>query len=498
MPKPQHHTGESESLFREDDLLRLQGEREVVVCPFATPIHVAARLMTEKNVGSIVIVDETHCPRGIVTDTDLRKKVVAGELSLAEPIESIMSSPVTTVPAGVTAADAILHMMKRNIRHLCVTEDGTPASRITGMISEHDLLLLHGNNPAVLMKEISQATDVDRLSRIRDRVEELVRKYLMQEVSIRFVANVVTEMNDAIIGKIIAFAEDKILREGTTHPKLGFCWLAFGSEGRREQLLRTDQDNAIIYQDPPQGQEKEAQEFFNRLGVAVTGQLARCGFQLCPGNNMASNPSWCQPISKWKEYFRQWIHVPRKEALLNAAIFFDFRSVYGDDTLAVQLREHITGELKRSRTALILLANDAVHNPDPLSVLGRFLVDRKGSHKGRFDIKLRALKPLTDAARVLALDRNVHSFTNTVERFHTMGEMESSMKELCEEAVMAFQVFSRYRVLQGLQHQDSGRYLDLTSLTPMEREVLRGAFRPVKELQSLLKVRFQLDSLGLR
>jgi CBS domain-containing protein len=498
MQHARSHIEKGSPPFEENGVLPLHPNREVVVCRLGTSIQEAAGVMSQRNVGSIVIVDEKRWPRGIVTDTDLRRKVVAGNLSPAAPIERIMSHPVTTVPANITSANAILQMMKNNIRHLCVTGNGTPDSEIIGVISEHDVLLLHGNNPAVLVKEIQQSGDVDQLARIRDRAEELARQYLLQGVSVRFISEIVTEINDALIGKLIPMAEARVVNDGIPHPRIRYCWLSFGSEGRREQLLRTDQDNAIVYEEPTPDARDRARKFFLRLGVEVTQDLARCGFAMCPGNNMASNPKWCQPLSVWKEYFHQWVNVPEEAALLNVAIFFDFRPVFGDYTLASSLREHITRELHADRTAIILLAKNALRNPDPLNVVGKFIVERKGQQRSQFDIKLRGMKPLTDAARVLALDLDVHSITNTVERFRKIAELDSSIGELSPDVITAYELFLRYRGVQGLEHRDSGRYIDLAALTKLEREVFRNAFEPIKAMLTLLRVRFQLDALGLR
>ena len=454
-------------------------------------------MMSDRNVGSIVIVDPSGHPIGIVTDTDLRRKVVAGDITPQRPISTIMSSPVMTVSSGITAANAILRMMKSNIRHLCVTEDGKPDSPIVGVVSEHDILLQHGNNPAVLVKEMLQTDDIQTLARIRSRAEELVRQYLRQGVSLRFVGEIVSEINDVLTGRLIALAEARIVEQGGMKPEIPYCWISFGSEGRMEQLLRTDQDNALVYGDPLPGTEDAVRDFFRKLAVAVTDGLATCGFAHCPGNNMASNPDWCQPVSVWMKHFADWIHRPAGPALLNAAIFFDFRPVYGEHSLASRLRDHISNEIKTDRTSIILLAKNAIRNPPPVSFLGRFNLEKKGEGKRLFDLKLRGIKTFTDAARVLALDMGFHDITNTVERLRKLGAIDPSFAPNVPEMVMAFEVLARFRVLHGKDGGEGGRFVDIGSLNKLEREMMREAFRSMDRLSTLVRVRYQLDALGL-
>ena len=453
--------------------------------------------MSDKNVGSIVIADGEGRPLGIVTDTDLRRKVVGRGAPLSQRIDAIMSAPVFTVPPSLSAADAVVRMIRANVRHLCVTEDGTPDSRLVGIVSEHDILLFHGNNPAVLVKEIQSEADIERLARIRDRAEHLVHDYLVQGVSMRFITEVLSGIDDALTARILAIFGDRLGAAGMAAPPLRWCWLAFGSEGRNEQLLRTDQDNALVYEDPAPSEAPSAHDYFVRLGKEVNEALHRCGFSFCPGGNMAGNPQWCQPLRAWKEYFSGWIHVPREEALLNAAIFFDFRPAAGDESLAHELSAHIQHELLSDRTSIILLAKNALRNPPPMSVWGNFIVERGGEHKDAFDIKLRGIKPLTDAARVLALDMNIQTVTGTMQRLRQLAINDASIALLVPEVTAAYELLLRLRALQGFAHGDTGRYIDPSLLSTMERGMLRDALRATKKVQTLLRVRFQLDALGL-
>jgi CBS domain-containing protein len=482
----------------DDGILPVNPVREIVTCGAGASIHAAAALMAERNVGSIVVVDEKRRPLGIVTDTDLRNKVVAGGLPADGLVRSIMSTPVITVPVRSTASGTIITMMRRGIRHLCITEDGTPDSAVIGIISEHDVVLLHGNNPAVLAKEIAQAEDVAGLAVLRERGDELVSQYVSRGISVRFVADMIAEINDALVARLIAIAERMLRSEGLSPPAAGFCWLSLGSDGRREQLIQTDQDTALVYGDPGETDREATQAYYGRLASEITAGLTACGFAPCPGNNMASNPEWCRPVARWEEYFRTWIRVPNGDALLNAATFFDFRPVHGDFSLAHRLRECITAELASDRTALILLAKNAAHNPPATGLWERLNVEKKGAHRGLFDLKLRAMKPVTEAVRVLALDRGIHSVTGTLDRIEQMAADDRSIASISRDVVEAYELFMRYRVVYGTRGEEAGRYLDPRRMSKQEMRRLRYLFGPVSSLLKLVQVRYQLDALGLR
>lgn len=485
---------ESTAYMSEEDILILNPKEDVVYCSIGDSIRSAAIKMRDHKVGSILVLDTQRFPLGIVTDTDFTRKVLTGDVEPTAPIVEIMSSPVITIPSGATVAEFIILMMKRNVRHLVVTEDGTPQSPVTGIVSEHDVLLMHGNDPAVLVKRILRARDIEKIKEIRDRADKLIRNYLRQEISIPFITQIATHINDAIIQRAIDFSLKRMIDEGHGEPPLRYCWLSLGSEGREEQLLRTDQDNAIIYEDPAEGQEADAAAYFLKLGTYIVDVLVACGFKRCPGEVMASNPKWNQSLSGWKAHFSKWIHVPEPMALMHSSIFFDFRPGHGDTTLADALYEHIFAEISDTRQGFItFFAKNALQNPPPLSFFKNFIVEKSGEHKDRFDIKKRGMMPLADAARVLMYAEQCVGIQNTFKRFDKLAELIPDRAELFEEASMAYEILVRYRALNGFQNQDSGRFIVPESLNKIERKTLKTTFAVVEKLQTYLKQRFTLS-----
>jgi CBS domain-containing protein len=348
-----------------------------------------------------------------------------------------------------------------------------------------------------MLQEIAQAADLTRLASLRDQVETSVIDEVRHGKPVRIAAASIAEANDTLLSRLLVITEASLLSAGLTKPAARYCWLTFGSDGRREQVVRTDQDTALVYEDPSPSEAEHAETYFRRLATEATAGLAACGFPPCPGENMASNPQWCKPLSAWKEYFRNWIRVPDEEALLHAATFFDFRPVSGERSLAETLRGCITRELGSDRTALILLAKNAIHNPPARGVFSRLIMEKHGDHKGSFDLKLRAIKPVTDAVRVLALDLGIHSITGTLERLERMAVADRSARGLCRGVVKAFEMFMSYRTLHGDGRTEGGRYLDVRKLDGGEQSRFRMSFGAVDALLETIRIRYQLDSLGL-
>ena len=468
------------------------GTGGLVTCRKSDTVKTVALLMRQRNIGSMVIVTDEGNPVGIVTDTDLRKKIATGDYSIDATVDNIMSHPVVTVKQGTTLIEMMIVMMARNIHHLCITEDGTAGSKAVGIYSGRDMFLEQANHPAIIVKKIAKTGDISELSDLRDKAEKLLTTYLDQGVAIATIARVITIINDTLINKAISLALDSA-NEQLEDPGLKFCWLSLGSEGREEQLLRTDVDNAILYQNPSDNKKASAKKYFLYIGSYVNKVLMQCGFEKCPADIMASNPEYCLCLDEWQEKFERWISVPHPQALMNSTIFFDFRPVYGDEKLAQDLQGFLVTAIGKGGTFINHLAKNALQNPPPLTFFKNFMVEKGGAHKDEFDIKKRAMMPLADAARVLILSHQQPSVHHTAERFKKLMELEPEKKRLFEEAAMAYEWLMGLRTRFGLLNNDSGRFLPIASLNKIEKQMLRNAFVPIKELQQMMGVRFQLD-----
>lgn len=479
-----------------DGLAAIPARRAPVTVRPTARIREAAIEMTTHNVGSVVVTDRGGRPVGIITDQDLRGKVATGKRSPDDLVTTIMRGPVHCVGPNVTMADVQIEMVRKGVNHLVQTEDGGDQSPVVGVLSKHDLLVIQGNNPAVLIREIQRARDAAYLKTLRRRAEKLLATYLEREVSIGFITTIMTRINDEIIRKCMKLGLARMQADGRGNPPALFDWLALGSQGRGEQLLRTDQDNALIFEDVPPGRYPAVKAYFLQLAEYVTTALNTVGFSYCKGDMMASNPKWCLSVSAWRDQFSSWMTATTSESMLHTSIFFDYRGVWGDGSLPAKLTEHVFAELESHGTRfLATLALAAVTNPSPLTFFRNFVVERGGEHKHQFDLKSRAMRPLTDAARVLMLERRQAKENNTFRRFELLAELEPQNAELYQAAAQSYEVLIRLRATMGLRRKDSGRFLKPTELTRIQRLLLRNSFEPVKEIQSLLEMRFQLNFL---
>lgn len=471
--------------------------QNVLTCGPKTSARDIAADMKERSVGSVIVVDEAHHPVGIVTDTDLRNEVLAGGLDpCTTEAHAIMSAPVKTVKAPQTVAALMGQVMETGLHHFCFTEDGTPNSPVVGIASEHDLITAHAKHPSVLRQKIARSRDPDDLRVQRDRVETMLQTSLEHGLDMRYLCTVMAGVQDALIRSAIRIAEKALASEGQLVPGVPYCWLSFGSEGRREQLLRTDLDQAIVYADPPPEEAQAAKAYFVALGTRVTDVLVHAGYERCPGGIMASNPELTGPLSDWRARFAKWIRAPEPKALMLATIFFDLRPVHGDETLSDALVEHIFEVMKSEPAFVPFFAKNALLNPSPLSFFRNFVVERSGQNSDRFDIKARAMMPLCDAARVLVLELGLDPRGDTTaSRFRRIGEALPARAALAEEAAMAYEILMRVRALEGLRTKSSGRYVDISRLNKLERRTLRNTFAVIEDVQRMLSSRFRLDMM---
>ncbi len=481
------------SLF--DETRNIEPIRDLVTCPPEASVAEAARAMAARNVGSILVLDDGRRPIGILTDSDLRKRVVAAErVPATTAVSEVMSAPVTTAPEGESLARVLERLLGRRLKHLVLTEDGTPSTAVTGVLSEHDLLTAHGNLPTVVLSDLRRARDRPALRRARDRGEALLQQYLDAEISMALIASMATAMNDRLIRRALALAT---AADAEAHPEPlpAFAWLSLGSEGRGEQLLRTDQDNALVYADPAEAVDAAARKTrFLALGEHVVSTLDAAGFVRCPGNIMGSNPELCLSLTEWKEKLGTLIRVPEPMALMEASIFFDLRYAGGDATLPAALRVHVHEETREAPRFLSFLARNALQNPPPLSFFRGFMVERSGTHEDRFDVKARAMMPLADAARVLAVDAALEE-VGTAARFRALGARERKNADLYEEAALAYELLMRLRARSGLAQGDSGRFLEIEAMGKLQRQALRSTFAVIDDVLTVLMARYRTDLL---
>ena len=446
-----------------------------------------AQKMTDLKIGS-VIIEKAKLPIGIITDKDLRSKIATGLFSIDVDVKQIMSNPVITVAENLSIAEAQIMMLKYNVGHLCVTVDGTVHSEIKGIISEHDIVVAQANNPGVLLKQCKRASKSSDLRIIREKLTDLIQQSLDKNIPINHLSSIAGEINTAISRRAIDLAIEKI----GTPPPTKFSWLCMGSQGRKEQLLLTDQDNFIVFEDVPDKEYDTVKKYFLELAERVTKTLNKVGYEYCPANMMASNPLWCKSLTDWKKQFNLWINAPGDNGILMCSIFFDYDLVYGDESFVDKLTQNIFENTNKNELFFAFLGADAIKSPPPLGFFKQFIVENDGENKDTFDIKARALMPLIDAARLLALHKEIRNVNNTYLRYKKLAELEPQNEELYEACADAFLTLLSFRTEEGLMNENSGRYLNLKELSKLDKVKLKNSFYPIQGIQELLKTRFQL------
>lgn len=460
-----------------------------ITCSPKTTIQFAAKVMTANVINSIIITENT-IPIGIVTDKDIRTKIGTGLFKITAPVEAIMTSPVITFPENITVAEAQLARLKHKVSHLCITKDGTNKTALVGVLAEHDLNLIQGNNPLLLTKQIRTAKDAETLKYIRTKASELIQGYIEQEIPIYFVTKVISEINTTITKKAIQLS----IKEIGTEPPISYSWLALGSQGRKEQLLMTDQDNALVFENVPEENLASTKKYFLELAAKVTEKLNIVGFEYCPANIMASNPKWCMSESEWKLQFKDWIKRPTSDKILNSIIFFDFELIYGNPILYDKMVKSVFKYIHKKPVFLGFLSKVTLDNPAPLGFFKQFLVEADGENKDNFNIKSRAIRPLVDAARIFALHHGI-SANNTIARYEKLMEVEPQNSDIFESCANAFKILLQFRTSQGLANNDSGKFVDINSLSKADRLKLKSCFKPIKNIQESLKLRFNVSQI---
>jgi CBS domain-containing protein len=453
-------------------------------------VQEAAQLMTN-SLSTSVIVCENKMPVGIVTNFDMCAKIATGRYPISTTLDKIMSSPVVTVMENVSLAEAQLLMLKNNVTHLCVTQDGSEKSVVKGVISEHDLIVAQANNPGVLIKEIKRSQSSKELKNIRDRLSDLIQKSISKNIPLLQLINLASEINLAIIKRAV---ELSILDLGS--PPARYAWLSIGSQGRKEQLLVTDQDSILIFEDVSAEKYRDVKDYFLKLGKRTTSILEKVGYSSCPFGHIASNMLWCKSLSDWTNQYKSWINTPGESSSNLSGIFFDFEIVIGEKKIEEAIENVIFSNLKSNTILFDFLGNEALRTNAPLTFFKKFNVEEKEPNKDKFDIKTKALMPLIDGARLFSLSYNLRGITNTYNRFKQLAIIDPRNSEIYINCADAFLTLLKFKTLEGLKNESSGQFVNLQDLSKGDKEILKNAFEPMNELEDLIKNRFQLTQFS--
>ncbi|CAM3701924.1 CBS domain-containing protein [Castellaniella denitrificans] len=460
--------------------------RDPVACAPDLPLSQAVRRMHERRVGSIVVTDERRRPVGIFTLRDLRREVAGAAIRLDAPIETVMTRDPVCLPPDATAFDAILLMTRHRIGHLCVAQAGA----LAGVVSERDLFALQRIGIVHLARAMRQAESAEALGALRADLSRAVAGMLAHGVDALQVLRLIAQMNDHATHRVI----ELVLRD-LGDPGVPFSWLAFGSEGRREQTLLTDQDNGMLFQAASDAEARDRREALRPLAEAINQELDRCGLPLCRGNVMAGNPALRLSAREWERWFADIIRRPTPEHILQAVICFDLRLLWGEDNGFEALSRFLLDQVADCPQFQRMLAETALRNQPPSGGLFEVAGGAWRAGASGFDLKTQALTPFVDAARVLALSNGIAD-TSTTDRLRALAERGVLNARDVDAYVESYRYLQLLRLRQHQAQIHAGEPASNQilpgALNALDRRILREALRQAADLQKLLRYSYQL------
>ncbi len=459
---------------------------QITTCPFDTPIQPAAEKMARSNSSAILVRDENRQIKGLVTDEDFKSGVLAKGLTRQTQVSEIMSSPLITLSADSQIFDAFIKMRKENKRHLAIS---SKANDIIGLITAKDLVSAQADSTYLLIKTIQSAQHIGHLKGFHSRLSELLLDPIKNGSNPEYITRLITSFSESILDKIIQFTIDEIGK-----PPCRFVFVIMGSEGRDEQTLISDQDNALIFEDLTDTHAaKEAMAYFTQFSELVCNQLNIAGYKFCDGDNMAKNPKWCQPLSVWKNYFKKWIRSVDPEKILYSSIFFDFRGAWGDLSLTDELKSYLLDEIEEWPGILRNLTVNSMGFKPPISFFGKFIVEEHGKHEGSFDIK-KALMPITDFARIYSLKEGIGT-TNTLARLFRLYTKHTLSNKEYLNLIRSYNHLMNLRFLRQIttimdEEEEPDNYINPSNLSSIDQAMLKEIFKIVEKLQQKIKIQF--------
>ncbi len=474
---------------RDDDQLKLMSvkvsdliARDLVSIDKSASILDAGQLMSKERVSCLLITEDNGSVAGIMTDRDLRNRVIAVGRSYDEPVSAIMTEKPISIDPDQFAFDALLTMTRNNIRHLPVMKDG----KAVGMITTNNLLARQSLSAVYMAGRIGKLTTPEDMAKVIAQVPELLSHLIEAGATSYNAGHIVTTLSDAATARLLQLAEEQF-----GPPPVPYVWMAGGSQGRQEQTALSDQDNCLIIDDAYDADQHG--EYFKKLAEYVCDGLHKVGYVYCPGEMMAKIDEWRQPVRTWQKYFNKWIEQPEPKSLMYCSVWFDLRPVHGTKSLFDELHRMIVSKAKDNRIFQAYMVGNALTHHVPLGFFKNFVMIRGGEHDKTLDLKHNGVVPIVDLARIHALANGVES-VNTYERLNAVKAFPSISNQGASDLLDAFEFISitrlKHQVRQIRRGETPDNFLQPESLSAFERSHLKDAFSVIKNLQGALEHAF--------
>ena len=456
--------------------------REPVLVDSEVSIREAAQEMSTENVSSILVVQDGELC-GIVTDKDLRRRVLVEGLDSGLSIKTVMTTNPMSIPAETDVDSALLIMMRKNYHHLPVVDGLKPL----GLVTAGDILRAQSEHPLRLVRDIYKKNSIDELLVLSQRLPSLYERMVNLGRGVGQIGRMVTHVTDAFTVRLIQLAEQKL-----GPAPMAFAWVVFGSQAREEQTARTDQDNGLVLE---RDADEDEGRYFAKLSTMVCDGLDQLGYVYCPGEVMALNVKWRVPLPKWKRYFDRWVDEPSPKSVMHSSIFFDIRCVYGDTALVDSLQEHVSKITSGNRIFLRFMAANALSQRPPLGFFRRFVQEDDGTHSEGLNLKHRGIVPIIDLVRIRALEAGIRE-ANTFRRIAqataagVMNEKDAS--SLRDALILINRIRISHQSALMVAGEKPTNFVPPEELSPLMRRNLKAAFMLVQEAQNALEHRYQV------
>lgn len=460
-------------------------------CTPETPIREIARRMVQQGIGAMMVCDSQNKLNGIVTERDLVAKVLARETADCQTLSAsdVMTPQPYTMAPDTFMYEATTFMMNHKIKHMPILD----RDEIVGIVTLQDLMKFRSQKSMLLIGNVSKARTVEDLISAREEIVKVARALLSESRSHIETMEIISYVHHRIIQRCYEIVLDEMKRQGKNPPDIKLSFIIMGSGGRKEMLLGPDQDNGFIYEDFPDEKTEEVDAFFIPFAEKLVAALARIGYPRCDGNVMVNNPLWRGRLKDWQARVSDWIRVPEAQKVRYSSIFFDFMPIAGEASLCQDLREIIHHEIKTHPIFLYHMMELDFKHKVPLSLIGRFSLERDKKHKGKLSIKQAGSIFIVDCVRMFLLEKQVDA-TTTTERLDQLVELKVINHETAEHIKAAFEAFTFLRLRNEISLIDQGKfpshYLDPYALTKNEQDLLKEAFRVASKLQDSTKRHF--------
>ncbi len=468
----------------------------VITCRAGDLVTDAAQTMEEKDISTIVVLDREGKPCGILSEKNIVKYLVASRKYAIDTcrVENLLTSNIAHVSPESFLGNALVAMIRSKTKYLLVMERG----HLVGIITMVDLIKTRSTGTLLLTQDIESQPDLAGLSKISSEIDDILYTMLAEKAGIKELFEVMSELHERLTRRVIQLSEEHMKLAGWGAPPVEYCWINMGSAARYEQTLRSDQDNAIIFNDPAKGHLAKTDAYFAQLAEFIIEGLARCGFEKCQGQVMATNPKWRRSLSAWIKSVHEWTRSYDPEDTRTLTILLDYRPIWGNTTLAEKFRQEIFTAFRDSLAARHMMTRDDLQYKLPISFLGTFITAKSGPHKNQIDLKKSGTLHIVNGIRIFAIKNQVRE-TATFARLAQLVEQKAISEEDADLFHASFETLMMFRIHGNAKKVKEGKapdnHIDPYGLRKRERIILKDALAGVVQLQKRVNSQFNIPWL---